>query len=124
VDLEEEPGVARASRPLWSVECGSLLPLCSCRSLLRGRPQLAAGCFNRVRRGDPEAARLQNRLESGEDGWIVAECLSLPGCVSQGRTEKEAFDNIREAILLWLETEVEKRTVSLPADAKVLEVTI
>ncbi|HMD97663.1 MAG TPA: type II toxin-antitoxin system HicB family antitoxin [Terriglobia bacterium] len=54
----------------------------------------------------------------------MAECLSLPGCVSQGRTEKEAFDNIREAILLWLETEVEKRTVSLPADAKVLEVTI
>jgi len=63
-------------------------------------------------------------LESGEDGWIVAECPSLPGCVSQGRTEKEAVDNIREAILLWLETEVEKRTVSLPANAKVLEVTV
>ncbi len=48
----------------------------------------------------------------------------VTGLVSQGRTEKEAVDKIREAILLWLETEVEKQTVSLPADAKVLEVTI
>jgi len=63
-------------------------------------------------------------LEPGEDGWIVAECPSLPGCVSQGRTEAEVIDNIREAIHLWLETEVEKRTVSLPLDAKVLEVTV
>ncbi|MDQ3491033.1 MAG: type II toxin-antitoxin system HicB family antitoxin, partial [Acidobacteriota bacterium] len=26
-------------------------------------------------------------LEKDEDGWIVAECPSLPGCVSQGKTE-------------------------------------
>ncbi len=63
-------------------------------------------------------------LEPGEDGWIVAECPSLPGCVSQGRTEAEAIDNIREAIELWLETEVEKRTGSLPQNAKILEVTV
>ncbi len=63
-------------------------------------------------------------LEPGEDGWIVAECPSLPGCVSQGRTEAEAIDNIREAVQLWLETEVEKRTESLPANAKILEVTV
>jgi predicted RNase H-like HicB family nuclease len=37
-------------------------------------------------------------LEQGEDGWIVAECPALPGCVSQGRTEAEALANIREAI--------------------------
>ena len=63
-------------------------------------------------------------LEPGEDGWIVAECPSLPGCVSQGRTETEAIDNIREAIQLWLETEVEKQIASLPANARVLEVNI
>jgi len=63
-------------------------------------------------------------LEPGEDGWIVAECPALPGCVSQGRTEAEAIDNIREAMELWLETELEKRTVSLPKDAKILEVTV
>jgi predicted RNase H-like HicB family nuclease len=63
-------------------------------------------------------------LEPGEDGWIVAECPSLPGCVSQGRTETEAIGNIREAIQLWLETEVEKQTESLPANARILEVTV
>jgi predicted RNase H-like HicB family nuclease len=34
----------------------------------------------------------------GEDAWWVAECPSLPGCVSQGRTKEEAVENIREAI--------------------------
>ena len=37
-------------------------------------------------------------LEAGEDGYIVAECPALPGCVSQGRTRQEAIANIREAI--------------------------
>jgi predicted RNase H-like HicB family nuclease len=42
-------------------------------------------------------------LEQPEDGWIVAECPVLPGCVSQGKDEKEALDNIKEAIAasLW-----------------------
>jgi len=30
-------------------------------------------------------------LEKAEDGWIVAQCPALPGCVSQGRDEKEAL---------------------------------
>ena len=47
-------------------------------------------------------------LERGENGYIVVECPSLPGCVSQGRTEEEALANIREAIELWLEVEAEK----------------
>lgn len=34
----------------------------------------------------------------GEDGYWVAECPSLPGCVSQGKTREEAIVNIREAI--------------------------
>lgn len=34
----------------------------------------------------------------GEDGFWVAECPSLPGCVSQGATRQEAVANIREAI--------------------------
>jgi predicted RNase H-like HicB family nuclease len=39
----------------------------------------------------------------GEDGWIVAECPVIPGCVSQGKTREEALDNVREAIELCLE---------------------
>lgn len=34
-----------------------------------------------------------------EEGWVVAECPALPGCVSQGRNEDEALVNIREAIM-------------------------
>ncbi|GIW43786.1 MAG: hypothetical protein KatS3mg077_1068 [Candidatus Binatia bacterium] len=37
-------------------------------------------------------------LYPGEDGYWVAECPSLPGCVSQGKTKEEAIANIREAI--------------------------
>ena len=29
---------------------------------------------------------------------FVAECPSLPGCISQGKTREEAISNIREAI--------------------------
>ena len=34
----------------------------------------------------------------GEDNYWVAECPSLPGCISQGKTKDEAILNIREAI--------------------------
>ena len=37
-------------------------------------------------------------LYPGEDGYWVAECPSLPGCISQGQTREEAVKNIREAI--------------------------
>jgi len=34
----------------------------------------------------------------GEDGYLVAVCPSLPGCISQGKSEEEAIANIKEAI--------------------------
>jgi len=37
-------------------------------------------------------------LYPGEDGWWIAECPSLPGCVSQGKTKQNAVENVREAI--------------------------
>ena len=37
-------------------------------------------------------------LYPGEIGYWIAECPSLPGCVSQGKTKEEAIQNIREAI--------------------------
>ena len=43
----------------------------------------------------------------GEDGYWVAECPSLPGCISQGKTKEEAIANIREAIELYVEDMVE-----------------
>ena len=34
----------------------------------------------------------------GEDGYWIAECPTLPGCVSQGHSRAEAIANISEAI--------------------------
>ena len=42
-------------------------------------------------------------LRPGEDGWIVAECPMIPGCISQGRTREEALRNIVEAIQVCIE---------------------
>jgi predicted RNase H-like HicB family nuclease len=36
--------------------------------------------------------------EDKEEGGFVAECLDMPGCVSEGETEEEAVKNIKKAI--------------------------
>ena len=41
-------------------------------------------------------------IYSGEDGYFIAECPSLPGCVSQGQTREEAVSNIKEAIHVYI----------------------
>jgi predicted RNase H-like HicB family nuclease len=43
-------------------------------------------------------------IEQDEDGMYIAECPSLPGCISQGRTCEEALKNIKEAIEGYLES--------------------
>jgi predicted RNase H-like HicB family nuclease len=40
----------------------------------------------------------------------------LPGCVSQGKDEKEAIENIKEAIIAWLWAEDQKTLHSLPKE--------
>lgn len=34
-------------------------------------------------------------------GW-VADCLNLYGCMSQGKTKKEALENIEKAIKIYM----------------------
>ena len=55
-------------------------------------------------------------MEHAEDGWIVVECPALPGCISQGRDEKEALENIKEAINAWLWAEDQKAVSKRKAD--------
>ena len=43
-------------------------------------------------------------LEQDEEGVFVAECPSLPGCVSQGKTRSDALKNIKDAIQGYLES--------------------
>ncbi|MBD3233970.1 MAG: type II toxin-antitoxin system HicB family antitoxin [candidate division Zixibacteria bacterium] len=47
-------------------------------------------------------------IHQDEDGMYIADCPSIPGCVSQGKTEQEAEENIREAIKECLEVRAEK----------------
>ena len=42
--------------------------------------------------------KLRVLIERDEDGMFVAECPSLPGCISQGKTREEAVANMKEAI--------------------------
>jgi len=58
-----------------------------------------------------------------EDGIFVAECPAIPGCVSQGNTEAEAVENVRQAIHECLAVRAERgmpltvqtREVEVPA---------
>ena len=54
-------------------------------------------------------------LTQGEDGYIVAEVPVLPGCISQGKTKREALANIREAAELCLES-MEEEGWTLPKE--------
>lgn len=47
-------------------------------------------------------------IERDEDGVWIAECPSIPGCVSQGETKDEAIENIKDAIKICLEVRAEK----------------
>jgi predicted RNase H-like HicB family nuclease len=57
-------------------------------------------------------------LEQAEDGWVVAECPALPGCVSQGKDEQEALESIKEAITAWLWAEDQKSVAALADQQK------
>jgi predicted RNase H-like HicB family nuclease len=65
--------------------------------------------------------RLIVTLERDETGMMVAECPAIPGCVSQGKTEKEALENIREAIAACVEARVAN---GMPVTVAVREVEV
>jgi antitoxin HicB len=62
-------------------------------------------------------------VEPDEDGVFVAECPSLPGCISQGATRSEALDNIKDAISGYLASlNKHDEPVPLPISEEVVEV--
>ncbi len=46
-------------------------------------------------------------LEKGADGYIIAECPQIPGCMSQGKTKEEALANIKDAVQACLKVMME-----------------
>jgi len=61
-------------------------------------------------------------ITNGEDGWYIAECPALPGCVSQGKTVDQALENIKDAIQGCLEVRNERAVAK--AEQTVVEVTV
>ncbi len=51
----------------------------------------------------------------GEDQYWIAECPSLPGCISQGATREEAITNIREAIQVYIAV-LEEDKLAVPSE--------
>ena len=62
-------------------------------------------------------------IDRDESGMWVAECPSIPGCVSQGTTKAEALKNVREAIELCVEVRAE-RGLPLTIETKQVEVVV
>ncbi|MCU0542234.1 MAG: type II toxin-antitoxin system HicB family antitoxin [Oscillatoriaceae cyanobacterium Prado104] len=54
-------------------------------------------------------------LYRDEDGYWIAECPSLKGCNSQGKTKEEALSNIKEAIAGYIAA-LEEDGLSVPED--------
>lgn len=66
--------------------------------------------------------KLKIVIEANEDGVHVARCPSLKGCWSQGQTKAEAVENIKEAILLYLDAG--SKSFKPTSKQKVLSVTL
>ncbi|WP_233745163.1 type II toxin-antitoxin system HicB family antitoxin [Leptodesmis sichuanensis] len=60
-------------------------------------------------------------LDRDEDGTWIAECPSIPGCVSQGQTKEEALENIKDAIAACLQVRAE-RGLPLTIETRQVEV--
>jgi predicted RNase H-like HicB family nuclease len=54
-------------------------------------------------------------IYAGQDGYVVVECPSLPGCISQGATKEEAVANIKEAIRGYV-TALEEDNLPVPEE--------
>ncbi|WP_448572616.1 type II toxin-antitoxin system HicB family antitoxin [Trichothermofontia sp.] len=60
-------------------------------------------------------------LDRDEDGAWIAECPSIPGCVSQGQTKEEALENIKDAIAACLQVRAD-RGLPLTIETRQVEV--
>ena len=66
--------------------------------------------------------KLKIVMEPSADGGYTVFVPSLPGCISEGNTKKEALKNIKEAILLNLEP-VEDN-LSYSPDSEIVEISL
>jgi predicted RNase H-like HicB family nuclease len=72
-----------------------------------------------------KSLRYRVLITEDEDGQFVAECPSLPGCISQGATRELALENIQDAIRGYLES-LKKHGDPIPPSIseEIVEVTV
>ncbi len=64
-------------------------------------------------------------LQQDEDEVFVAEVPSLPACLSQGATRDEALNNVREAIIGYLQSlKQHNEPLPPPVDEETLDINI
>jgi predicted RNase H-like HicB family nuclease len=66
--------------------------------------------------------KLKIVLEPNDEGGYTVTVPSLPGCISEDNTKKEALKNIKEAILLYLEP-IEDDLTYFP-ESEIVEITL
>ncbi|MBM2826954.1 MAG: hypothetical protein HW403_1018 [Dehalococcoidia bacterium] len=57
-------------------------------------------------------------LEPSGEGGFTVYVPALPGCISEGDTEEEALENIKDAIVMWLEDQQEEIQEEIKAHKK------
>jgi predicted RNase H-like HicB family nuclease len=75
---------------------------------------------------------LRVSLSKGQDGYIVAECLDVPGCITQGKTEAEAVNNLYDVVSTtfamivrdWMKNANSDGVYTSPVNAKHKEVKV
>jgi len=67
--------------------------------------------------------RFNITLDRDEDGVWIAECPSIPGCVSQGSSKEEALANVQDAIRLCLQVRSE-HGIPLTIETRQVEVAV
>ena len=66
--------------------------------------------------------KLQVILEPSDEGGFTVYVPSLPGCISEGNTKREALQNIKEAIELYLEPIEDD--IAYGSDSEITEIAI
>ena len=73
---------------------------------------------------DTDVRKFAVTLDQDEDGFVLVSCPALPGCHSQGRTSREALNNIAEAIRGYIAS-MQKHQEEVPdVDWEVVEVAL
>lgn len=55
------------------------------------------------RGGTSRSVQFPVAIEQGEDGFLIAEVIGLPGCRTQARSHDELLRRVRDAIALYVE---------------------